>query len=266
MKMQPGNIITLTTDFGDKDGYVGAVKGVLLKINPNLKIMDITHDISPFNVLEGALVLNSFYRFFPRGTIHLVVVDPGVGGRRKGILIQTDNCFLVGPDNGVFSFVYEKEKIRQIVELTSSRYFLQKPSSTFHARDIFAPVSAYLSLGVEPKEFGPSSRECYKFELPQPQYRENRLRGKIIYIDRFGNLISNISSEQLPDEEERIQIKIGQRRIKGLSRFYAEKKEGELTALIGSTNFLEVAVNQGNAQRLLKAKIGDKITLEKIKK
>ncbi len=262
--MQPGNIITLTTDFGNKDGYAGAVKGVLLKINPHLKITDITHEISPFNILEGALVLNSFYQFYPRGTIHLVVVDPGVGSKRKGILLQTDNYFFIGPDNGIFSLVYEKEKIRQVVDLTSSRYFLQKTSSTFHARDIFAPVSAYLSLGVRLEEFGSSSRECYKFKLPRPQYRGNRLEGEIIHIDRFGNLVSNISSELLP--AERVQVRIGQRKIKGLNRFYAEKKKGELTVLIGSTNFLEIAVNQGDAQRLLKAKIGDKITIEKIKK
>jgi S-adenosylmethionine hydrolase len=263
--MKPNSIITLTTDFGDKDGYVGAVKGVLLKINPQIKIVDITHDISPFNILEGTLILNSFYQFFPRGTIHLVVVDPGVGGKRKGILIQTDNYFFVGPDNGIFSLILENEKIREIIGITNSEYFLQKPSSTFHARDIFAPVSAYLSLGVKPQEFGSLSRECYKLKLPQPKFRENRLKGEIIYVDRFGNLISNIRSELLPDEK-RIQVKIGQRRIKGLSRFYAERKEGELIALIGSSNFLEIAVNQGNAQRLLKAKTGDKITVEKVKK
>lgn len=263
--MRPNNIVTLTTDFGNKDGYVGAVKGVLLKVNPQIRVIDITQDISPFNILEGAMVLNSFYQFFPRGTIHLVVVDPGVGGKRKGVLIQTDNYFFVGPDNGVFSFVFEKEKIRQMVDLTNSRYFLHKPSSTFHARDIFAPVSAFLSLGVEIKEFGSLSRECYKFKLPQPKFRENGLSGEIIHIDRFGNLISNISSELLP-EGKRIQVKIGQRRIKSLSRFYSEERKGELVALIGSSNFLEIAVNQGNAQRLLKAKIGDKITVEKLKK
>ncbi len=147
--MQPNKIVTLTTDFGQAGGYAGAVKGVLLGINPQIKIVDITHEISPFNILEGALLLNSFYQFFPRGTIHLVVVDPGVGGKRKGILVRTDNYFFVGPDNGVFSFIYDREKVREMINLTNSEYFLGKPSSTFHARDIFAPVSAYLSLGVK---------------------------------------------------------------------------------------------------------------------
>jgi len=263
--MQPNGIITLTTDFGKEDGYVGAVKGVLLKINPRMEIIDITHEISCFNILEGALVLNSFYQFFPKGTVHLAVVDPGVGGERKGILIMTDNYFFIGPDNGIFSFIFEKEKIRGMVDLTNTKYFLQKPSSTFHARDIFAPVSAYLSLGVELEEFGSLTKECYKLKLPQPVYKKGYLKGEIIYIDRFGNLVSNISSDLL-SEEKQIQIKICQRKIKHLSRFYTEEKEGKPVALIGSSNLLEIAVNQGNAQRLLKAKVGDKITVEKIKR
>src|SRR3989337_124186 len=130
--MQPNKIITLTTDFGQVGGYVGAVKGVLLRINPQIKIVDITHEISPFNVLEGALVLSSFYQFFPRGTIHLTVVDPGVGGKRKGILIRTDDYFFVGPDNGIFSFIYDREKVREIINITNLEYSLGKPSSTFH--------------------------------------------------------------------------------------------------------------------------------------
>lgn len=261
--MQPNKIITLTTDFGQAGSYAGAVKGVLLGINPKIKIVEITHEISPFNILEGALLLNSFYQFFPRGTIHLVVVDPGVGGKRKGILVRTDNYFFVGPDNGVLSFIYDREKVREMINLTNSEYFLGKPSSTFHARDIFAPVSAYLSLGVKLGEFGSPTQGCYKFKLPDPVYRKDYLMGEIIYIDRFGNLITSISSD-LIQERKRVQISIKNKKINHLSQYYEEEKVGKLLALIGSSNFLEIAVNQGNAQELLKAKTGDKVEIEKI--
>lgn len=261
--MQPNKIITLTTDFGQAGGYAGAVKGVLLGINPQIKIVDITHEISPFNILEGTLLLNSFYQFFPRGTVHLVVVDPGVGGKRKGILVRTDNYFFVGPDNGVLSFIYDREKVREMINLTNSEYFLGKPSSTFHARDIFAPVSAYLSLGVKLGEFGSPTQGCYKFKLPEPVYRKDYLMGEIIYIDRFGNLITSINSD-LIRERNKVQISIKNKKINHLSQYYEEEKEGKLLALIGSSNFLEIAVNQGSAQRLLKAKTGDKVKIEKI--
>jgi len=261
--MQPNKIITLTTDFGQAGGYVGAVKGVLLRINPQIKIVDITHEISPFNVLEGALVLNSFYRFFPKGTIHLTVVDPGVGGKRKGVLIRTDDYFFVGPDNGIFSFIYDQEKVREMINITNLEYFLGKPSSTFHARDIFAPVSAYLSLGVKLGEFGSPTQDCYKFKLHAPVYRKDYLMGEIIYIDRFGNLVTNISSD-LIRKSKRVQIRIKNKKINHLSQYYEEEKEGKLLALFGSSNFLEIAVNQGNAQKLLKAKTGDKVKIEKI--
>jgi len=263
--MQPNKIVTLTTDFGQAGSYAGAVKGVLLGINPELRIVDITHEISPFNILEGALLLNSFYQFFPSGTIHLVVVDPGVGGKRKGILVRTDDYFFVGPDNGVFSFIYDQEKVRGMINLTNSEYFLGKPSSTFHARDIFAPVSAYLSLGINPEEFGPPAEECLKLKLPQPVQKKNRLTGEIVYIDNFGNLVTNIEANSIA-KARRIQIRIKNKKLNRLNLFYEQEKKGKLLALIGSSNFLEIAVNQGDAQKLLKAKTGDKITIAKIKK
>ena len=263
--MQPNGIITLTTDFGMAGSYAGTVKGVLLKINPRINIVDITHEITCFNILEGALVLSSYYQYFPKGTIHLVVVDPGVGGKRKGILIQTDNHYFIGPDNGLFSFIFEKEIIKDIFDLTNLKYFLNKPSTTFQARDIFAPVSAYLSLGVDPEEFGSVTKECYKLKLPQPVYKNDYITGEIIYIDGFGNLVSNISSD-LIKEEKMVQIKIRKKKLGHLRNYYAEVKESEVIILIGSNNLLEIAVNQGSAQKILKAKTGDKITIEKIKK
>ena len=262
--MQPNKIVTLTTDFGQAGNYTGAVKGVLLGINPQITIVDITHEISPFNVLEAALLLNSFYQFFPRGTIHLAVVDPGVGGKRKGILIRTDDYFFVGPDNGIFSFIYDQEKVREMVNLTNSKYFLCRPSSTFHARDIFAPVSGYLSLGVKPGVFGSPTHDCYKFKLPEPVYRNDYLMGEIILIDRFGNLITNISSDLIPDESQ-VQVRVKNKTINHLSQYYEEEKKRRLLALIGSNNFLEIAVNQGSAQKFLKAKTGDEVKIENIK-
>lgn len=263
--MQPNGIITLTTDFGMAGSYAGTVKGVLLKINPRINIVGITHEITCFNVLEGALVLSSYYQYFPKGTIHLVVVDPGVGGKRKGILIKTNNHYFIGPDNGLFSFIFEKEKIREVFDLTNSKYFLNNPSTTFQARDIFAPVSAYLSLGVDPEEFGSATKECYKLKLPQPVYKNDYITGEILYIDRFGNLVSNINSDLIKDKKM-VQIKIRKKKLGHLRNYYAEVKEGEVIILIGSNNLLEIAVNQGSAQKLLKAKTGDKITIEKIKK
>ncbi len=261
--MQSDKIVTLTTDFGQAGGYVGAVKGVLLKINPLLRIVDVTHEISCFDILEGALVLDSFYRFFPKGTIHLVVVDPGVGGKRKGVLIKTDDYFFIGPDNGIFTFVYDQEKVREMVNLTNPEYFLGKPSSTFHARDILAPISAYLSLGVKPGEFGRTTKDCYKLKLHTPICTKDSLTGEIIHIDRFGNLITNLSPDFISDER-RVQIKVKNKKINHLSRFYEEEKKGKLVALIGSSKLLEIAINQGSAQRFLKAETGDKVKIEKV--
>ena len=191
------------------------------------------------------------------------MVDPGVGGKRKGVLIRTDDYFFVGPDNGIFSFIYDQEKVREMINITNLEYFLGKPSSTFHARDIFAPASAYLSLGVKPGEFGSPTQDCYKFRLPTPVQTKDQIKGQVIFIDRFGNLITNISSDLIRGRKK-VKISIKNKKINYLSQYYEEEKEGKLLALIGSSNFLEIAVNQGNAQKLLKAKTGDKVKIEKI--
>lgn len=254
-------IITLLTDFGTKDGYVGAVKGVIKRINPQAEIVDVTHDIDSYDVLGAAFALNNFYKYFPKGTIHLAVVDPGVGSLRQPILIRTKDFFFVGPDNGIFSFIYQREDITDIRIISNKKYFLAEPSSTFHARDIFAPVAAYLSLGIETDEFGSPAKECVKFTLPQPQSKGKSLKGEIIHIDRFGNLITNIPADLL-ENKKKTEIIVGKRKIKGISRSYFEIKEQELGALIGSSDFLELAVNQGSAQALLKAKVGDRIRID----
>lgn len=254
--------VTLTTDFGLNDSYVGQVKGVILKINPNINLIDITHQIPAWDILRGAFVLNSFYKYFPKGTIHLVVVDPTVGGKKKDLLIQTKDYFFVGTDNGVFSFIYESEGIKEILEIKNDKFFLNKESSTFHARDIFGPVVAYLSWGVEISQFGPKAKDCIKLNLPLPEIKKDSIKGEIIYIDRFGNLISNISKEHLNGFEKReFSITIGNRKIEKLSRSYFDAKSKQLLALINSSNFLEISARENRADIVLGAKIGDKLRI-----
>jgi S-adenosylmethionine hydrolase len=247
-------IITLTTDFGTKDGYVGAVKGVIKRINPEVEIVDITHDIKPFDVLGASFVLNNFYRYFPKNTIHLVVVDPGVGGARNPLLIKSENFFFVGPDNGVFSLIYQNERITEIIVLSNKKYFLAKLSATFHARDVYAPVTAYVSLGVDIREFGTPAKECSKLIIPQPNLTTKNLVGEIIHVDNFGNLITNIGTELL-DNKRITKIIVGKIEIARLAQSYFDIPTKELGAVMGSSGFLEIATNQGNAQELSKGKI-----------
>jgi S-adenosylmethionine hydrolase len=253
-------IITLTTDFGTGDGYAGAVKGVIKSINPDAELVDITHELGSFDLLGAAFALNSFYRYFPRGTIHLAVVDPGVGSERQPLLMRSEDFCFVGPDNGIFSFVFDKEKITDVIVISNRDYFLAEPSNTFHARDLFAPVAAYLSLGVEVNQFGRAARECFKLAIPEPVVSKVKLRGEIIHVDGFGNLVTNIGADPLRKREIRA-IAVGRKRIEHLARSYFEIKEGEPGALIGSSGLLEIALNQGSAQEALRSKVGSAVTV-----
>lgn len=248
-------IITLTTNFGTKDGYVGAVKGVIKRINPEVEMVDVTHQIEPFDVLGAAFALNNFYRYFPKKTIHMMVVDPGVGSSRQPLLIRSEDFLFVGPDNGVFSFVYQNEGITEIILLSNKKYFLAELSSTFHARDVFAPVAAYLSLGIDIKEFGSTAKECFKLIIPEPKSSKKGLSGEIIHIDGFGNLVTNIGAELLLDKKI-AKIVMGKKQIKRIARSYFDIPGKEVGALVGSSGFLEIAINQGSAQKILKSKIG----------
>jgi len=256
-------IITLTTDFGTQAGYLGAVKGVILKINPETRVVDISHGIEPYDVWEAAFVLRNSYRFFPQGTIHMVVVDPGVGSARQALLIISDNFAFIGPDNGVFSFVYEDEKILKMINTSNPRYFIGK-SSTFHGRDVFAPVAAYLSLGVKPEEFGTEAKECLKLKIPSPEVEGKIIKGEILWVDRFGNLITNLDHNLVNKvgSEKDFQIVIGKKIIKKISASYYEGREDEILALVGSSGFLEISANQGSAEEILKKKRGDKFRIE----
>jgi S-adenosylmethionine hydrolase len=257
-------IITLLTDFGLKDPYVASMKGVILSINPHCTLVDITHQINSHDIKEGAFILGQAYSNFPKGTIHLSVVDPGVGSARKPILIVTKNYFFVGPDNGLFTIALRRERVKHAVILTSQKFFLSEISSTFHGRDIFAPVAAYLSMGVKPESFGPSIKSWHEIPYPDPAMKQGRLTGEIVHVDAFGNLISNIDRKSLLQfsKGRSLVAKIGKRTIRSLTKGYWEGRKDELMALVGSGGFLEISVREGNAQKALKIKKGDPIIVD----
>ncbi len=254
--------IALMTDFGYKDGFVGTMKGVILSINPNAVLIDLTHTVSSHNTLEASIVLRTSYHFFPKGTIFLVVIDPGVGSNRRSILVETEDYFFIGPDNGALSFALENEKIKKIVELNNKKYFLQDISNTFHGRDIFAPVAAQLSKGVQISKFGEPTNEYKKFTILSPRIHRHGVSGKVIYTDHFGNLVTNISGGMVQKLSLRkMVIKIKDHKIEKLSSSYADSAAGQILAVVGSNDCLEIAVNQGNASQIMKAKEGTEIEI-----
>jgi len=273
-----GAIITLTTDFGLSDAYVAAMKGVILGINPEATLVDICHTIKPQNTSQAAFVLSTAYQFFPQKTIHLVVIDPGVGTERRAIILRTPSADFVAPDNGVLSYVIQElsaepvadnslqqvelERTLEAVEITNSQFWRTPVSSTFHGRDIFAPVAALLSLGFPPINFGEAITSLVMLPLPQPHQRpDGSLVGHVLHIDNFGNLITNIRSSDLPSTKEPITIEIGDQVISELSRTYAEGKG--LLALIGSSGYLEVSLKGGSASAFLDAEVGSEVKLKR---
>ena len=256
------NWITLTTDFGTRDWFVGTMKGVILGIAPRAPVVDITHEIPPGDIRAAAFALLASYRFFPRGTIHLVVVDPGVGSARQAIAVQTTNFTFLGPDNGVLSWALAQEQIKAIRRLDDERYFLRPVSHTFHGRDIFAPVAAHLSRGSPCHRLGKSLKDYVRLPWPAPTKGHGEIRGEVIYIDHFGNAITNISAEALAFLRQSAHgIFAGRKRLCSLERFYQAVPAGKPVAVIGSTGFLEVAVNGGSAAQSLGLKTGDRVTV-----
>ncbi len=237
-------IITLTTDFGLKDYYVGAMKGVIFSINPDARIIDISHEIPAHDVFYGAFTLRNLYRYFPEGTIHVAVVDPGVGGKRKPVVVRADRNIFVGPDNGIFTFIYRESKSVKVVEVTNSQYMLSNVSSTFHGRDIFAPAAAHLSLGVSVEDLGKRARKPVELPIKEPIVSKNEIIGEFIHEDIFGNLVTNIPSSLLRPESI---FFIGKTVVKGLSKSYVDAPKGKLLAVAGSAGFLELSVNRGRA-------------------
>jgi S-adenosylmethionine hydrolase len=243
------SVITLSTDFGSDDPYVGIIKGVILGINPQVRLVDLTHDLSHHHLQEAAFILYTAYPYFPRGTIHLAVVDPGVGGARRLIAIQEENSIWIGPDNGLFTLVLKNQPEALIVHLTNTAFFLKTVSATFHGRDILAPAVAHLSLGVSIKEMGETISDPFLLNIPAPEIKENRLIGQVLWMDHFGNLITNISQKMVLPFLSGLSLNIivGSQTIHEINRTYSQGRPGQLMALIGSSGYLEIACNLGKA-------------------
>jgi len=240
------SIITLLTDFGQNDVYVGMMKGVILKINHRANIIDLCHQVQPQNLIQAAFLLETSYSYFPQKTIHVVVVDPGVGSRRKIIAAQSSDFFFIAPDNGVLSWALAREKNLRVVAVENRGYYLPEVSATFHGRDIVAPAAAHLSLGVPLNSFGPAV-EFHELKKPHPRVTKRAIRGQVIHIDRFGNLITNIHRDHLDRLSGQINIRVGSALISGLSHYYAQGRPGALVALIGSSGYLEIGRRDGRA-------------------
>ena len=265
-------LITLTTDFGTDDAYVAAMKGVILGINPGATIVDISHSVEPQNIRQGAFVFSTAYSYFPQDTVHLVVVDPGVGGPRRAIILETDNAIFVAPDNGVLSYIIQASTRKRIsratlmklppelqaFEITNPKYWHHSVSSTFHGRDIFAPVAAHISLGTPLNELGQAIASVNVFPRPHPiPGSDGNLIGHVLHIDHFGNLITDIPSQDLPSSKFRIEV--AGHKIGSLSQSYEQAQE--LLAIIGSSGHLEIALKSGSAAQLLGSKVGDELRL-----
>ncbi len=255
--------VSLVTDFGLCDNFVGVMKAVILKINPRTQIVDLCHEVFPQDILAAAFLLSSAYAYFPRGTVHLVVVDPGVGSKRKGIIVKTKDYFFVAPDNGVLSLVLQKESPLKIVEIINFRYFLRPVCSSFHGRDIFAPVAAHLSYGESIDNFGKSLTSYHKLEFPKIKISADTLAGEIIYIDRFGNLVSNIEKKDFFNivKNNKYKIFVRNKTINRLSEGYGDSAPLKPLALFDSFGFLEIAVNSHSAEKILNVNKGAAIKI-----
>lgn len=257
-------IITFSSDFGSSGPYVGAVKGAILEICPQARIVDISHEISSHNILEGAFNLDCSYSYFPEGTIHLAVVDPGVGSERRGIVVSTDRYRFVGPDNGLFTLIYRREKVKQVISMESDRYLRETVSATFHGRDVFGPAAAWLACGLEPERLGPEVTDWRQLPLVLLAREEpGRIGGVVFQVDRFGNVITSVHDRGLRHllgyEPVLVEFSAGGRRITRHCRTYADATEGELVYLKGSSGYYEIAVPEASAARILGLKVGDPV-------
>jgi hypothetical protein len=252
------SLITLTTDFGTEDWFVGTMKGVILKIAPRATVVDITHEIPAGDIRAGAFALAASCRFFPRGTLHVAVVDPGVGGARRALAVQTADYVFIGPDNGVLSCALAKEKIRAVHRLENANYFLLPVSQTFQGRDIFAPVAAHLSGGVSVHKLGPAQKNFFRLSWPKPHVRRGGIEGEVVFIDRFGNAITNIENASL-DPRSGPEIFAGRQRLCRVKEFYQSVPAGQAVAVPGSSGFWEIAVNGGSASAKFGLQIGSRV-------
>ncbi len=258
-------IITLTTDYGLSDHLVGALKGVILRINPDAQIVDINHQVVPFDVLDGALSIGAAYPYFPPKTVHVVIVDPGVGAPRRPILVSAETQYFIAPDNGVLSLVYEREQGLTVRHITAEHYFLSPVSATFHGRDIFAPVAAWLSKTMQTASFGEEVSDYVRFVLPRPKIDGNVRKGVVLRVDRFGNLMTNFTWEDLPAtlvSTGKIKLTVGGKLVQQLVQTFAQGAPGETVAILGSSGYIEISVNKGSAARALGVNRGAEVTLE----
>jgi S-adenosyl-L-methionine hydrolase (adenosine-forming) len=262
--LQPSGLITLLTDFSTGDYFVAAVKGVILASNPKARIVDMTHDIAPHDIEAGAFTLLAACSSFPTGTIHVAVVDPGVGSSRRPILIQTSEQFFVGPDNGIFSHVCDQSERVEIFHLTNSKYFRQPVSPTFNGRDIFAPVAAALSAGIKPGELGEKIKDHVKLRpLKAETSQSGEIVGRVIHIDRFGNCVTNITQAELKPEliAAGAKLRVKRKLVKSFRSYFAEDtgSKDKVFAIWGSAGFLELAAAQESAAKVLNVRRGDSV-------
>ncbi len=262
-------VITLLSDFGLKDPYVAEMKAVILSISPEAQIVDVTHEIEKFNIRMGAFVLASAAPYFPPKTVHVAVVDPGVGTKRRSIIVETKRGFYVGPDNGLLMLAAHKEKIIKVYHIVNTKCMLSKVSKTFHGRDIFAPAAAYLASGISPSEFGPAVQDYIFPEFAKPKAGKGEVVGAVLHIDGFGNVVSNLAEQDLQKagfrEGGSLSVMLGGKHL--VLRFcsaYGEVPSGTALVLVGGSGFLEVAVNQGSASRMLGTKVGDSFRVSEV--
>jgi S-adenosylmethionine hydrolase len=257
-------IITLTTDFGTTDQLVGSMKGVILNINPAARIVDLNHGVVPFDILDGALSLASAYRYFPSRTIHVIIVDPGVGTDRRPILVSGEKQFFVAPDNGVLSMIYEREACT-VRHITAEHYFLNPISPTFHGRDIFAPTAAWLSKAFQTEAFGEVVTDFVRFTMPKAKSSGQAVKGVVLRVDAFGNLMTNLTAEDIPIgalDGGAIKLAVNGKPVLKFVQTFASGNPGEAIAVVGSAGYVEVAVNRGNAARTLGVNRGAEVTLD----
>jgi len=244
-------IVALTTDFGTRDHYVGAIKGVIASLSPKSDIIDITHDIEPYNIMHGAFVLQSVWPYYPEGTIHLAVVDPGVGSQRRIIMGRYTGQYVIAPDNGLITLLHRKMRTEEMRVVDNRRYFLPSVSSTFQGRDIFAPVAAHLANGVKTHEFGKPTDRVEILDIPfRSETVGRRIMGRVLYVDRFGNLVTNINKQDLLAlgvKEHDAEVLVNGESVGAIHMFFDEAPPGKPIAIVGSTENLEIAVNRGNA-------------------
>jgi S-adenosyl-L-methionine hydrolase (adenosine-forming) len=259
-------LVTLTTDFGVSDHFVGAMKGVILKQNPNAHIVDISNSVHSFDILDGAMTIAQAYKYFPVDTIHLVVVDPGVGTNRRPILVVGDKHLFIAPDNGVLSLVFEQQERLSVRQITSEHYFLSPMSQTFHGRDIFAACAGWLSKGVEPHKFGEEITDFVRFAAPKPKaVTPSQIKGVVMKVDKFGNMITNLTAADVPQlfagNAQGFKIVIGNKEVTTLRTAYAQGMHNEVFAIVGSMGYLELAANRGAATQLTGANRGSEVTV-----